>query len=68
MRARGLALFCSKLYPLLSLGDARVYDLLDDGLLDAAGRLDFLAIFNTVRNDGFGSVLVLDDLVGWEGG
>ena len=63
-----LALFLTKLGPLLSFGDTWVYDLLDDGLLDAAGGLDLLAILNTVGDDCFGSILVLDDLVGWERG
>ena len=68
MWAGGLALLLTKLGPLLAFGDTWVYDLLDDSLLDAAGGLDFLAVLDTVGNDCLCSVLVLDDLVGWEGG
>jgi hypothetical protein len=54
--------------PRLALGDAGIHDLLDDSLLDAAGRLDSLAIFTDgVCDDGLSSVLVLDDLVLGEG-
>lgn len=69
LRARRLALLCSELGPLLSLGHTRVYNLLDDRLLDAPSGLVFLAVFaDTVGDDCLCSVLVLDDLVGWEGG
>lgn len=64
LRACRLALVLTELCPLLALGDAGVYDLLDDGFLDAAGGLDFLAIFaDGVGYYRFGSVLILDDLV-----
>jgi hypothetical protein len=69
LRARGLALLLPKLCPLLSLSYTGVYNLLDDGLLDAPGGLVLLAVFaDAVGDDGLGSVLVLDDLVGGEGG
>jgi len=67
--AGGLALFLSEFRPLLSFGDAGVYDLLYDGLLDAPCCLVFLAVFaDAVGDYGFGAVFVLDDLLGWEGG
>lgn len=69
LRARGLALLLSELCPLLSLSHTGVYNLLDDRLLDAPGGLVFLAVFaDAVGDDCLCSVLVLDDLVGWEGG
>jgi hypothetical protein len=68
LRAWGLALFLSEFSPLLSLGYAGVDDLLDDCLLDAPCGLVLLAVFDAVRDDCFGSVFVLDDLWGWEGG
>jgi hypothetical protein len=64
LRSGRLALFLAKFGPRLALGDARVHDLLDDGLLDAARGLDSLAIFaDGVGDDGLGAILVLDDLV-----
>lgn len=67
--ACGLALFLSEFRPLLSFGDAWVYDLLYDGLLNAPCCLVFPAVFaDAVGDDGFGSVFVLDDLLGREGG
>jgi hypothetical protein len=64
----GLALLCAEFGPCLALGDARVYDLLDDRLLDAACGLDLLAILvDAVRYDRLGSVLVLGDCLLGEG-
>ena len=64
-----LALFLTKLGPLLSLSHTGVYNLLDDRLLDAPGGLVLLAVFaDAVGDDCLCSVLVLNDLVGWEGG
>ena len=69
LRASGLALFLSKLCPLLPLGDARVYDLLHDRLFDAPGGFVLSAVFaDLVGDDCLGSILVLDDLVGGKGG
>ena len=60
--AEGFAFLLPKLRPLLSLGHARVDDLLHDGFLYAPGSLDALSIFaNGVCDDGFGTVLVLGD-------
>jgi hypothetical protein len=65
--AGSLALFLAELGPALALCDARVDDLLDDRLLDAARCLNLLAVLaNVVRRDGLGSVLVLGDLLGRE--
>lgn len=65
--AGGLALLLAELGPALALGDARVDDLLDDRLLDAARCLYLLAVLaDVVRGDGLCSVLVLGDLLGRE--
>lgn len=64
LRASRPTLLLTKLLPVLALGDARVHDLLDNGLFDAAGSLDLLAIFaDGVCDYGLASVLVLDDLI-----
>jgi len=68
LRAERLALILAEFGPRLALGDAGIYDLLDDRLLDAAGRLDFLAVFaDRVGDEGLGSILVLNDLLLGEG-
>ncbi|KAJ8106481.1 hypothetical protein OPT61_g9506 [Boeremia exigua] len=64
----GLALLRAEFWPCLALGDAGVYDLLDDRLLDAAGGLDLLAVLvDAVGYDCLGSVLVLGDCLLGEG-
>lgn len=62
LRAGGLALLDTELGPVFPLGHARVHDLLDDGLLDAAGGLDLLAVLvDLVGDDRLGAILVLRD-------
>lgn len=59
LRAWRLALLLPEFGPLLALGDARVYDGFDGRLLDAAGRLDLLAVFaESVGYDCFAAVFV----------
>ena len=63
LRPGGLALLLSEFCPLFSLCDGGVDALLDGRLLDASRCLYFLAVFDSVGYDGFGSVFVLDDLL-----
>ena len=66
--ACGLALLLTEFCPCLALGYAGVYDLFDNGLLDASCSLDFLAVLiYTVGYDRLGSILVLGDLLLGEG-
>ena len=67
LRAERLALLLPEFGPVFPFGDARVHDLLDGDLLDAAGCLDFFAVFaDRPCYDGLGSVFVLGDLLGGE--
>lgn len=64
----GLALLLAEFCPCLALSHAGVHDLLDDCLLDAARRLDLLAVLvYAVGYDRLGSVLVFGDCLLGEG-
>lgn len=66
-RAEGVLLRGAELGPALALGHARVDDLLVRDEADAAGRLDFLAVFVVaVLDHGGGAVFVGDLLDGGE--